>query len=212
LQGESLPPVLPKNFLFNKENKMPKKTVLWLAVMVGLILWVETPIGHSQDTSSSANTQTEPVAEALQKSWGQKPLEAYHLEFDLTESEDGKKVSSRQYSTNLSTNQGNEIKIGSRVPVEAKEGGFQYLDVGTSIFARVGETRGQAELTVRAEINNFAIPEPGQEKLDTHPVLRQFKIGGSTLLPLGRPIVMSSVDDPNSKRQFQLVVTVTNLR
>ena len=38
------------------------------------------------------------------------------------------------------------------------------------------------------------------------------KVSGSTLLPLAKPMVMDSVDDPNSKRQFQLEVTVTKLR
>jgi len=32
------------------------------------------------------------------------------------------------------------------------------------------------------------------------------------LLPLAKTIVIGSADDPNSKRQFQLEVTVTKLR
>jgi hypothetical protein len=43
-------------------------------------------------------------------------------------------------------------------------------------------------------------------------VIRQLKISGSTLALLGKPMVMGSVDDPNSKRQFQLEVTMTKLR
>jgi hypothetical protein len=191
---------------------MPKKTALWSVVIVGLIFWGETQTGRAQETGTSkGGAQSEAATDARQKA-EQKPLEAYHLEFAINELEDGKKINSRQYSTNLNTNDGNEIKIGTRVPVEAKEGEIQYLDVGTNIFARVGEHRGQTELVVRAEISNFAIPEQGTEKHDPHPVLRQLKISGSTLLPLGKPIVMGSVDDPNSKRQFQLEVTVTKLK
>jgi hypothetical protein len=44
------------------------------------------------------------------------------------------------------------------------------------------------------------------------PVIRQIKINGNTLLVVGKPILIGSVDDPNSKRQFQLEVTVTKLR
>jgi hypothetical protein len=32
------------------------------------------------------------------------------------------------------------------------------------------------------------------------------------LLVVGKPIVIGSVDDPNSNRQFQLEVTVTKLK
>jgi hypothetical protein len=38
-------------------------------------------------------------------------------------------------------------------------------------------------------------------------VVRQIKIDGDTLLVTGKPIMIGSVDDPNSKRQFQLEVT-----
>jgi hypothetical protein len=44
------------------------------------------------------------------------------------------------------------------------------------------------------------------------PVIRQIKISGDTLLVVGKPIVIGSADDPNSKRQFQLEVSVTRLR
>ncbi len=44
------------------------------------------------------------------------------------------------------------------------------------------------------------------------PVIRQIKITGDTLLAIGKPILIGSVDDPNSKRQFQLEVTVTKLK
>jgi hypothetical protein len=43
-------------------------------------------------------------------------------------------------------------------------------------------------------------------------VIRQLKINASTLVLLGKPMVVGIVDDPNSKRQFQLEVTVTKLR
>ena len=44
------------------------------------------------------------------------------------------------------------------------------------------------------------------------PTIRQMKIESSTVATVGKPMVIGSVDDPNSKRQFQLEVTVTKLR
>jgi type II secretory pathway component GspD/PulD (secretin) len=112
---------------------------------------------------------------------------------------------------NLNTNDSNEIKIGTRVPVEGKQGEVQYIDVGTNISGRLQMRNGQLELFVHAEMSNFAIPEQAQGR-DPRPVIRQLKISGSTLALLGKPMVMGSVDDPNSKRQFQLEVTMTKLR
>ncbi len=151
---------------------------------------------------------------AATKSTSQEPaksLEAYRLDFSINELEDGKKINTRQYSMNLNANDSNEVKIGTRVPVEAKQGEVQYMDVGTSIWSRLAMHNDQLELVVRAEISNFAIPEQAQGH-DAHPVVRQFKINASTLALLGKSMVLGSVDDPNSKRQFQLEVTVTRLR
>jgi len=185
-----------------------RKSTILLAVTLGWTM-LSVTAAQAQETAPKAATQPEGSTKSQSSD---KPLEEYHLDFSINEIEDGKKINSRQYSTNLATNEGNEIKIGTRVPVESKEGEFQYLDVGTSLFARIGEMRGQTELTVRAETSSFASPEAGLEKRDLHPIVRQLKMGGTVLLPLAKTIVIGSADDPNSKRQFQLEVTVTKLR
>jgi len=140
----------------------------------------------------------------------EKTVNAYRLDFSVNEFEDGKKINGRQYSMNLNADDANEIKIGTRVPVESKQGEFQYLDVGTNIWCRIGERANGLPLSVRAEISNFAMPD--QQGQQVRPVLRQLSIRASTVAQLGRPSVVGSVDDPNSKRQFQLEVTVTKLK
>jgi hypothetical protein len=183
------------------------------AVWLGVTLTVAILMGNGAAAQNPGSSKTPPENASDEKAAAQKErptIEAYHLDFSLNELEDGKKINSRQYATDLATNEGNEIKIGTRVPVQSKDGEFQYLDIGTNIFARLGETRGQTELVVRAEISNFATPD--HDPHDMHPVIRQMKIGGSTLLPLSKTIVIGSADDPNSRRQFQLEVTVTKLK
>lgn len=194
---------------------MSKKTLLYSVVILGFMLSTGATTVRAQEAASSkGGAQTEPASDAKQKSAEQRPLEAYHLDFSINEFEDGKKINSRQYAMNLDTNDSNDIKIGTRIPVEVKEGEFQYVDVGTSIWAHLRDERGQTLLAVRAEVSNFAIPEQGLDKPgpNPNPALRQLKVSGSALLPLAKPTVMDSVDDPNSKRQFQLEVTATKLR
>jgi hypothetical protein len=189
------------------------KTMLWSVVILGLMFgWGARTVSAQETAGSSkvaAPVQTAPPPKTTAQE-SDNPLAAYHLDFSINEIEDGKKVNSRQYAMNLNSNSSNELKIGTRIPVESKEGEFQYLDVGTSIFSRLGERRGQTELEVRADVSSFANPE--QEQGHARPLLRQLKINASTILLLGKPIVMGSVDDPNSRRQFQLEVTVTKLK
>ena len=141
----------------------------------------------------------------------EKPLSAYRLDFSVNELEDGKKINTRQYSMNLNSDGSNELKIGTRVPVESKHGEFEYIDVGTSIWSKIEDRNGAVDVSVRAEISNFANPEQTSGH-DTLPLLRQLKISAGTLALLGKPTLIGSVDDPNSKRQFQLEVTATKLR
>ncbi len=142
---------------------------------------------------------------------------AYKLDFTVSEMEEGKKINTRQYAMNSRSGDANEIKIGTRVPVETnRQGEFQYLDVGTNIWCRlkdaadVASLRSNVLLNVKADITNFAMPE--QQGQRVQPVIRQLRIEASTIGVPGKSLLVGTVDDPNSKRQFQLEVTVTKLR
>jgi hypothetical protein len=86
-----------------------------------------------------------------------------------------------------------------------------YIDVGTSIWARLKERDNNLLVEVRSEFSNFAVPDQANRG-NSMPLLRKFQISASTVALPGKPMVVGSVDDPNSKRQFQLEVTVTQLK
>jgi hypothetical protein len=149
-------------------------------------------------------------------------VQAYRLDFSFNEFEGDKKINTRHYSMNLTSSASNEIKVGSRVPVTTfvnnKDSGagtqFQYIDVGTNIWAQLRPipNSNEEELVVRSEMSNLDLSAQGATGPDAAPVIRQIKIEGSTILVEGKPLMVSSMDDPTSKRQFQLEVTVTKLR
>src|SRR5271157_3360896 len=142
---------------------MTKRTVAAGALIVALVIAGGISKARAQESSGSTkSTEQEPA----------KPLEAYRLDFSVNELEDGKRINTRQYSMNLNANDSNEIKIGTRVPVEPKAGEFQYIDVGTNISGRLQMRNGQLALHVSTEISNFAIPEQAQGH-DPRPMIRQ---------------------------------------
>jgi hypothetical protein len=187
---------------------MSRTNVFCLRLILPMLLFFVCVVA-AQDSNPSKSTSAGEEHPAAQND--KPPAQAYHLDFSLNELEDGKKINSRQYSADLTTFETDDIRIGTRVPVQTKDGEFQYLDIGTNIFAQIRDSHGPSELLmVRAEISNFATPE--HDPHDMHPVIRQIKMNGSTLLPLSKPLVIASADDPNSKRQFQLEVTATRLK
>ena len=176
-------------------------TVAILGFMIG---W-----GVAGDAQDAPPAKSDTEAKSFVRA--EKPVHAYRVDFSLNELEDGKKINTRQYSVNVNSDESNEIKIGTRVPVDSGRDEFQYLDLGTNVWCRIEERSDGVALSVRAENSNFAIPQQGTGHGD-RPIIRQLKISGSTLAMLGKPIVVGSMDDPNSKRQFQLEVTVTKLK
>jgi hypothetical protein len=151
------------------------------------------------------------------KAESSEPGHAYRVDFVVSELEDGRKINARAYALNLNAGEQDELKIGTRVPVEVKQGEIQYLDVGTSIWCRLRDRRdvgwlaNDVMLNVRSEISGFALPDQ-QAAQSTRPAIRQMKIDSSTIAIVGKQMVVGVVDDPNSKRQFQLELMVTRLR
>jgi len=146
------------------------------------------------------------------------PVQPYRLDFAFNELADGKIVNTRHYSMNLTASESNEIKIGTRVPVSSASSPgtdivqWQYLDVGTNIWAQLREHGDELVLAVRSDVSNLDTSNDSEHGKLSTPVVRQIKISGSTLLTVGKPILIGSMDDPSSKRQFQLEVTVTKLK
>jgi hypothetical protein len=179
---------------------MSKKQIVCVAVLA-MVFCLSLQQSRAQEMAPPAKKADD----------AEKPLKAYRLDFALSEWEDSKKINTRHYSMNLvpGYTPSNEIKIGSRVPVEGKQGEMQYIDVGTNIWSRLTDRGDALQLEVRADLSNFANPE--QESRTAMPLLRQLRINASTVAMPGKPTVVGVVDDPNSKRQFQLEVTVTKL-
>jgi hypothetical protein len=173
------------------------------AVVLAIFLCGARPFMAAQD----ANSTSKPAA--------QKPAVAYRLDFSINELENGKKLNSRHYSMNLTGGGNQDLKIGTRIPVQSEQGKFQYLDIGTYITARLVTWETPIVMDVNAEISSFAASNEGTASGPpplTPPLIRQMRIGASTVVIPDKPMIIGSVDDPDSKRQFQLEVVATKLQ
>jgi len=180
---------------------MNRRIVLRIAKLLLISVCWSAPVSGAQESASSQ----------LSSATAEKAANPYRLDFSVNELEDGRKINTRQYSMNLNAGDSNTVKIGTKVPAEAKQGEMTYIDVGTSIWARLKERDGNLLVEVRSEFSNFATPEQANRG-NSMPLLRQFQISASTVALPGKPMVVGSVDDPNSKRQFQLELTVARLK
>lgn len=195
---------------------MRKRTLLIPALLFMIAAFANTRTASAQEESKESSA-TKPVKV-------EDSVEAYRTDISFNELEDGKKVNTRRYSIDLTGGRPNDIKIGTRVPVvsgncnsssaSSPSAGvseqYQYLDVGAHLSAQLISHAG--ELHVSGDISSLDTSAGPDASARLGPIIRQIRIEGSTALVLGKPILIGSADDPNSKRQFQLEVTVTKLR
>lgn len=204
---------------------MPNRKLVRILILTTAVWCLSKPgLAQSPEGTPSSPTKGDkaPDAAKAQASDRGKSIQPYRLDFSLNELDGGKKTNSRHYSMDLTTGSSNEIKIGTRVPIvsgrtEPGAGAnplvntqWQYIDVGTTIWAylRGKEDSDDWQLEVKSDVSDI---DRGAENAIA-PIVRQMKFNGTTLLVTGRPIVIATMDDPNSSRQFQLEVTATKLR
>jgi hypothetical protein len=192
---------------------MRKAATLFLIILASAMS-VQSRVCFAQENGSAKTAEP------------RKPIPAYHLEFALNELEDGKKINTRQYGMDLVAQREEDpgyiraltydktLKIGTRVPVETEQGKVNYMDIGTSIRCRMIEDETGTTLEAHAEVSSL-VPRSSADSYrpnTTDPILRQLSIDATTVITPGKLTSLGTVDDPDSKRQFQLEVTVTKLR
>lgn len=142
----------------------------------------------------------------------------FHLDFVVKEVADGKVINSRSYSTMIATG-GNplpgEIRAGNKVPIQTGPAGNRqpdYLDVGVNFDCQSArEVNEELALHVAAEVSNLAAGQiPGSGALP--PLLRQNRWRSDVILPLKKPTVIFSSDDPTSTHKMQVELTATPIR
>lgn len=136
----------------------------------------------------------------------------FHLDFVVKELEGGKTINARAYAMNVATdNERTSIRTGNKLPVPSGGPGskaFTFVEVGTNIDCwNAKEIQNQLALSVSVDISSAATePDlPG-------PVVRQGKWSSPVIVPLRKPTVVFSSDDPTSKRQMQLEITASPIK
>jgi len=192
------------------------RKTLALGLLLVVMLGCGGTLAVAQDESPTSD-QTKPAKPAIEESKSkpdqhERPLQPYRLDFTLSELEAGKKINTRHCSMNLTAGSTNEIKIGTRVPVATGTSQFQYMDVGTNIWANLREVGNDLQLEVRSDVSNLDMSSARDHSNSSAPIVRQIQINGKTLLVTGKEITVGTIDDPNSNHEFQLEVTATRLR
>ena len=139
-----------------------------------------------------------------------RPKKIYRLTYTLTDFDGGKRTGSQQFSLVVMQNDRSDLKQGTKVPIVtgsishdsgAADSQFQYLDVGVHIEANVVGSR----LGTKIELSSVADEKSSVGQQD--PILRQSVFNGLSLLPMGKAVVLGSIDVPGTTRRQEIQVT-----
>lgn len=141
----------------------------------------------------------------------EKPRSSFRIEFAFYEVDAGKRANERAFAFTVNEGAHGQLRSGTRVPINVGDKGIQYMDVGLKISGRVLERDGDLTLESEIEMSTFAVPEQAADAKG-NPVVRTVSETVSLRPVLGKPVVVSSLDDLNSRKRLQVEVTVTRLK
>jgi len=153
------------------------------------------------------------------------PLAPYRVEFRIRDGSDAAAKSVRRYTMLIESTGHGSLKIGERVPVasgsfQSGAGGagvnplvntqFNYLDVGVNIEAKI--TRQDDKVAIVATLDMSTLVEHKQQSGSAvlpNPTVAQVRIAVNSLVPVGKPTLVASIDDPVTQHRFDVEALVT---
>lgn len=178
-----------------------------------LLLFTTVSVCVAQNEPKKQEPATKPTTSAPESS----PKGAYKLDFKVFELQDGKRINERNFTLMASTSEHggppSSLRIGTRVPVSSSAGEKpNYLDVGVNIWTSFVQQGNKLAGTIRVEVTSLVAPEQGAEQRSSGPpVLRNSSFYVDTVLAPGKPQLLSSIDDVNSKKRVQVEVVATKI-
>jgi type II secretory pathway component GspD/PulD (secretin) len=148
-----------------------------------------------------------------------RPKKNFRLTYTITEMDGSKPVGTQHFAMIVESGQRITLKQGSKVPIAtgsfnpgAGGGGipagaqtqFTYLDVGMNFDATPVEVGNGAVLKTKVEQSSVAEQISGVGLQD--PIIRQSSLEGTSVLTLGKPLMLGSMDVPGSTRHLDVQV------
>jgi len=149
-------------------------------------------------------------ATAQQETKVQKPVTAYRLEFSVRELDSGKRVNSRSYMMMAEDGSFARIRVGNKVPYQVADKQYQYNNIGMNIDCRPHEEQEGVALDVTVGISSVA--PPSETAPSYNPVFRSSRSEVQTVVAFGKPTLITSLDDVESNRRYEIEVTATKVK
>lgn len=151
-----------------------------------------------------------------------RPRKTYRLDYTITEIDDKKPTGTQHYSMAVTADKNTSMKEGTKIPVatgsysdgttpsSGTQTQFTYLDIGMSFDASIAELANGVRLKYKVEQSSLGTPVTIEGV--TEPVIRQSVLDSSTVLTLDKPVMLGSIDVPDSTRHLDIAVVLEQVK
>jgi type II secretory pathway component GspD/PulD (secretin) len=154
-----------------------------------------------------------------------RPRKTYRLLYTITELDAGKTVGTQHLTMIAVTGQQTTMKEGEKIPVATGsyansvpstspssevQTEFTYLDVGMNIDTTLEELANGVRL--QSKVEQSSVGPSNTIAGIQEPVIRQTVLQGSSFLSLDKPVMLGSVDVPNSTHHFDIAVVLEQIK
>ncbi len=147
-----------------------------------------------------------------------KPKKTYRLTYTITDMDGGKTNGTQHFSMVMINGQHTSMKEGSKVPIATGITGkgddtqtqFTYLDVGMNLDSTIDEIADGVRL--KSKVEQSSLGQANTVNGVAEPVVRQTVLQGTSFLSLGKPVMLGSVDVPNSTRHYDIAVVAEEIK
>jgi hypothetical protein len=136
----------------------------------------------------------------------QDSLSSYRVEFRIRDGSDAAAKTGRRYAMLLDNAGKGTFKIGERVPVvSGPNGQVNYLDVGVNIDAKIGRQEDRMALSSTLDMSTVVEHKTAAgSAVAANPTVAQIRIDIRAMVPIGKPMVVASVDDPVTQHKLDV--------
>ena len=154
------------------------------------------------------------------------PRKTYRLNYTVTDMDGTRRVSSQSFAVVVASGQQATLKQGSKVPVATgtynaaattgpngapagTQTNFTYLDVGMN-FDATPTTVGDG-ISLKTAVEQLSIADEKSGVGPQDPIVKQSSLKSTLLVPLGKPLMLGSIDLPGTTHHLDIEVTAVQL-
>lgn len=150
----------------------------------------------------------------------------YKVEFRIRDANEPAAKNARRYTMLIDTSSRSTLHVSDRVPVPT--GSFQpgasgaginplvntqwnYYDRGVNIDASISDQQGKISISANLDISAIVDHKADGGPVPPSPIIAQIRIQVHANVQLGKPALVTSIDDPVSQRKFDVEALVTKV-